>query len=158
MRADNGQTDAQSKLSGTIPNGQAACAAGGETMTAQRFRFKDRSYSIDAEGINWGVPGKPPREEEVRLCQEWIQTFASSRKTINTKRSSYGLKHVVERWARIYVSNGAFLQAVANLGLEIIPFGGKSPNAAFKLNYPKEPICQRYRQTSGCYEVNHERN
>jgi hypothetical protein len=44
-------------------------------------------------------------------------------KSLNRRRSSYGLKHSAERWAGTYISNGASLMAAHRLGLKIVPLG-----------------------------------
>jgi hypothetical protein len=76
--------------------------------------------------------GDKPIESEVKLCEKWIREFVTPRKAINTKHSSYGLKHAVERWTGEYVSNGAFIQAAVNLGYEYRKIG---PDAYFNMTF-----------------------
>jgi hypothetical protein len=57
--------------------------------------------------------------KQVQLCEDWITSTALPCK--KATGYSYGLKHVVERWANTYISNGAFIQASLNLGLVVEP-------------------------------------
>jgi hypothetical protein len=63
-----------------------------------------------------------------------------ARKTMNSSRSSYGLKHDVERWTRAsdcnqYVSNGALIAAALALGLRASRETG-SFNSVFNARAP----------------------
>lgn len=109
---------------------------------------------VDANGIK--CPPKtfrPPIQAQVEKCREFIRARCSKRNSINYKRTSYGLKHDVERWTReqgktydqiddwgrawtgdyFYVSNGAFIVAALLEGYraERIRLG---PNASFNLS------------------------
>lgn len=55
---------------------------------------------------------------EVELAIEWIKLFAKPRKTINKRYSSYGLKHIAERWANHYISNTSFIEAMNSCGFK----------------------------------------
>lgn len=105
------------------------------------FTFRGKTYRIDAEGLNWQWQdyGNPPDEAQIKICERWIQIHTTPRETVNDRASSYGLKHRVERWGS-YVSNGAFLTAMARLGIEIIPCTLGSPNAFFKLDYKDRAV------------------
>ena len=61
-------------------------------------------------------------------CADWIRANTKARKTINRNRSSYGLKHSVERATGTYVTNGAFIAAAIGLGFS---FKTRGPNAYF---------------------------
>lgn len=54
-------------------------------------------------------------EEMVAICAEWLERQTPT-KTINTRHSSYAYKHMVETWAKSYVSNDAFIEAVKRDG------------------------------------------
>jgi hypothetical protein len=78
----------------------------------------------------------------VYACLVWLNHYATIRKTKNERRSSYGLKHMVER--RIptrmgYVSNGAMIVAAYKFGAKTYPIDGDL-NALFNLNYAKEGL------------------
>jgi len=86
--------------------------------------------------------GDPPLRKEVNICKNWLQEWVSKRKTINTNHSSYGLKHTIEEMFEdknqfIYVGNGAFIQAAAELGYDIQPCMPDSPNAFFNMSFEK---------------------
>jgi hypothetical protein len=77
---------------------------------------------------------KPPEQEQVELCKNWITKNCKPRKTINHNHSSYGLKHDVERDVGEYISNGAFIRAAIELGYK---YKVKSPNAWFAMTLIK---------------------
>jgi hypothetical protein len=95
-----------------------------------KFEYKGVEYTIAENGLvteyyrkreaklkeNTTYLDSLPVEEEVALCMAWLEQFATPRKTVNPRMGSYGLKHVVERWAGNYVSNGAFILAAHRLG------------------------------------------
>ncbi len=58
---------------------------------------------------------------QIQHCINWIGKYCRKTNTINRKRSSYGLKHDVERWAGTYISNEAFKSAAAICGLKSTP-------------------------------------
>ena len=94
------------------------------------------------------------RAAEIALSREWLREFASPTKTIRARcgRSSYALKHAVERWTRQlhsqwrqidradrewtgnyhYVSNGAFIVAAIAEGYRVKRISD-GPNAFFNL-------------------------
>lgn len=71
-------------------------------------------------------------EEFVRAA-DFLSRFGR-RKTINTKRGSYGLKHDAERFARGYVANGTLIAAALALGFTAKPTHWDSPNAYFNIS------------------------
>lgn len=101
-----------------------------------------------------------PDPEQVATCRAWLRTHACPRKTINYRRSSYGLKHEVEHASRIpgrsypqtdhygrdwygpyvYVTNGAFITAALAEGYRMVPTSPGSPNAHFNISVRKVPI------------------
>jgi len=83
---------------------------------------------------------KEPQEQQVVLCVEWLLQYATPRKTANLKIGSYGLKHIVENWAKTYISNGAFILAARRQGVKIVPNNPNSPNAYSCLNYAREAL------------------
>jgi hypothetical protein len=103
-------------------------------LVSEAYRRKnakgDQSY-LDRE----------PVESEVMCCIDWIDQYTTPRKTANTRTSSYGLKHVVEKWAGTYISNGAFILAAKRKGVKIVPFDPSSPNVWFCLSYKMTPAC-----------------
>lgn len=54
--------------------------------------------------------------EELVEIIEFIKTYFIMRKNINTKHSSYGIKHILERLMNIGVSNGELITAMLICG------------------------------------------
>jgi len=100
----------------------------------------------------------PPDEEQVRFALERIGQFCRPRKTLNLRRSSYGLKHSVEGWSRTlgrtfeytdtngvrrtsdfqYVTNGAFIVAAMRAGYTAKRTEPGCPNARFNIHIAPE--------------------
>lgn len=83
---------------------------------------------IDEFGLK-EVIEKRPNAEQIEICMNWINEFCKP-STRYALSSSYTYKHVVEKWANTYISNGAFIQAAVNLGYKYKQVG---PNAVFKM-------------------------
>jgi hypothetical protein len=88
--------------------------------------------------------------EAVDECNKAVQflRFATRRKTLNTKRTSYGLKHSVEHYMKrlpgvknYYVANGAFICAAVHLGFEIAPVRPGNPNVNINIS-ERSPILE----------------
>jgi hypothetical protein len=74
------------------------------------------------------------------------------RQTPNRRFTSYGWKHIAERWAGVYVSNGMFLAACYVAGLAVVP-EPDNPNAYINLGDGARQIRKRGRefgQTPAC--------
>jgi hypothetical protein len=71
--------------------------------------------------------------EAVKQCIDWLahHNDLERRKTINTKMSSYGWKHLVERHVGNYISNGDFICAALHMKHKIKITG---LNAYFNIN------------------------
>lgn len=52
------------------------------------------------------------------LCEQWLK-IVDYNTTFNKKRSSYRYKHLVEKWANFYISNGTFIVAALANQIEI---------------------------------------
>lgn len=120
----------------TLPTGEPVCSAG-----------------VCVVGCSHGAPSPP----QVDAAREWIRAHARPRKTLNTTRSSYGLKHSVEAsscgaglvylqrdpqgrmWVskRRYVSNGAFIAAAILEGFLAVRCRWNSPNVYFNMGLPR---------------------
>ncbi|HSC11194.1 MAG TPA: hypothetical protein VLC97_09495 [Rhodanobacteraceae bacterium] len=69
--------------------------------------------------------------ERFRATRDWLRGIAKI-KTINPKRSSYGMKHIAE--AEIgYITNGVFIAAALSLGFTMRRYPG-SPNPSFNIS------------------------
>jgi len=75
-----------------------------------------------------------PADKEVKLCQDWIAKFTKPSRQINPKAFSYSLKHRVEKWAKKYISNGAFISAALRSDYKAKPVRG-GPNASFNMKF-----------------------
>jgi hypothetical protein len=77
--------------------------------------------------------------DEIAACADWIKRQIRI-KTFNTHSTSYGYKHMVERWFRgkvgpyVYVANGSFIAAALGLGYPLKPSDSNSPNAYFQFS------------------------
>lgn len=76
----------------------------------------------------------PISDKEVQLCKEWIKKCITKRKTINKEKGSYGLKHVVEKHYKTYISNGAFIKAAIDMGFN---YKQNGLNAFFNMSFVK---------------------
>lgn len=82
--------------------------------------------------LGWQVDPK-----QVDLCERYIREVCFITRSVNTGRSSYSWKHVVEEWCRYdlgnpeYISNGSFILAALKLGMS---FRQDGPNAYFNLS------------------------
>lgn len=74
----------------------------------------------------------PIDSSEIQLCKEWIKKWITKRKTINIKKGSYGLKHVVEKSSNTYISNGAFIKAALEMGFK---YKKNDLNAFFNMSF-----------------------
>lgn len=84
---------------------------------------------------SWNEVGITEEDRKmIELCKKWIRMFTSKRKTINDEHGSYGLKHHVERWAKTYIYNGAFILAALEEGYNYKQDG---PNAIFNMSFKK---------------------
>ena len=70
--------------------------------------------------------------EEFVTAREWIAQHFLPTARINSRRSSYGMKHVMERESGYYVTNGVFIAAMLANGYRMKrkPFYNPSFNVA----------------------------
>lgn len=99
----------------------------------------------DDTGEDWIEKEKEQRKElydcfdEFILACRWLKA-QKKRKTINKKKSSYKLKHIVEQWAykecfdKGYVSNGAFIAAAIYMGFNYEYVNMESPNVFINIS------------------------
>lgn len=91
-----------------------------------------RVRSTKPDSDKWDAP---PSEDEIALANEWIKVNADIFKMggeCNERMSSYGLKHLAERFQG-YISNGAFIVAALRLGFRAVPTAPDSPNVYFDM-------------------------
>lgn len=110
---------------------------------------KTYAVFIDANGIHdLEVLAKIPVDSmEVFTAKCFIDSFFIRTKTPNFKFSSYVLKHIAERWGKKmqdngldllpYISNGAFITAMAELGHTIVWHPSFGLNCAFYARWKK---------------------
>lgn len=81
------------------------------------------------------------KDEEVKVCLDWIKSEAKPRKTFNRNIGSYGLKHVVERWSRKdgkdgrYIHEHSFIKAMEIAGFNASPFSPNTPSCNFNVSF-----------------------
>ena len=80
-------------------------------------------------------------ELELKAARDVIACFLKPARSINSNYSSYGLKHLVERYLSKstnmeinYVSNGALILAMYDAGFLIKRLGDGSPNCLFNVS------------------------
>ena len=72
--------------------------------------------------------------EQVKNAKLWIASHAHIRKTLNRRITSYGLKHLAERYANSYITNHSMVQAMLESGYRAKQIGG-SPNYFFNVKF-----------------------
>ena len=70
-----------------------------------------RPYSIENGSIDYALITDHPKEE-INLVCEWIRSNFIRIKTPNYDKTSYGLKHILERDTGIYLTNNEFKDAM----------------------------------------------
>ena len=61
-------------------------------------------------------------EKEISLVNKWLEECrVTTRKTINRRFNSYGLKHAAENYVKHYISEPAFIEAMRRAGFKIQP-------------------------------------
>lgn len=92
---------------------------------------------LPARDIKTGLLNEvePIDPTEFRVAAQWLVMYDGfkRRKTVNTYMSSYGWKHVVERNAHTYITNGAFVCAALALGYKMQRIKN-SPNVFFNIS------------------------
>lgn len=77
------------------------------------------------------------------LCKRWLASVTLI-KSFNTRHTSYGYKHMVERWAGRYISNGAFIAAAIALKIPIRRSHPRSPNVVLPLSEKSVKLMQKH--------------
>lgn len=90
-------------------------------------RLTDAEFAEQLEGARAALRS---HLDQVNVCLRWLDGVERL-KSINEKRSSYGLKHYVERSSGLYVTNGAFIAAAIFTGLKMQRC---EPNAFFNIS------------------------
>ncbi len=83
-------------------------------------------------------------EEEYHIIKQWVETELMpfmTRKSINERHSSYGLKHTAENEIGFYVSNGDIKLILMELGVPHKSYW-HSPNVTY-------PLSQRFYRVKG---------
>ena len=76
-----------------------------------------RPYSNENGYIDNGLITSHP-QEEIDIVMNWIAENISPRKTSLYDHTSYGIKHLLERDVRIYLTNNEFKDAMLLAGYE----------------------------------------
>lgn len=96
----------------------------------EKWAYMQRPRPSDIASIDY---------ERVRTAMRYIETNCKHRKTFNSRRGSYGLKHDAERWGREsgmspYVANGEFILAAILTGFEYKREKRAHPNCIFNMS------------------------
>jgi hypothetical protein len=75
-------------------------------------------------------------DDQKRLLQDWIADRIKPARAYCYKRSSYGLKHDLQRETGLYVSNGAFKGAMLAAGYKAWPVHEMNPS--YKIRPPRD--------------------
>ena len=81
------------------------------------------------------------KDEEVKVCLDWIKSEAKPRKTFNRNIGSYGLKHVVERWSRKdgeygrYIHEHSLIKAMEIAGFNASRFNPNGLSCNFNVSF-----------------------
>jgi hypothetical protein len=78
-------------------------------LTPNGMKYDRRTLGYDYDG----KPEEMLTDEILRqfdLCKRWLAKVTLIQ-SFNSRHTSYRYKHMVERWAGRYVSNGAFIAA-----------------------------------------------
>jgi hypothetical protein len=65
--------------------------------------------------------------ERILAACDWIEANLYSRKTVNTRHTSYGLKHIAEKHIG-YITNGQFIAAMLVIGYKMGNPPGYNPS------------------------------
>lgn len=75
-------------------------------------------------------------KSQIIVCEQWITTWTTKIKTINSRFSSYRLKNAVESTVKPkYISNESFIAAAKHLGYKVEFFS--DANAHFNMSFTK---------------------
>lgn len=99
-------------------NGIGVTENGRPAFTGEKF--KDSQKALFSE------------EDKFILCRRWL---LAQRKIKTPNTSSYFLKHVVERWADVYIPQGVFIAAAIDLGWK---YEYREPSHSVKLCISKK--------------------
>tara|TARA_Y100000034_G_C6560073_1_gene242332 strand:- start:53 stop:466 length:414 start_codon:yes stop_codon:yes gene_type:complete len=115
------------------------------TLTTNGWTYYSR---IDDKKIEGGNILNRPKEFKA-IC-DFLNKNIGHIKTVNTRDSSYGLKHTIERAIGHYVTNGMFIAAALACDYKMDYISDYGPNALFamsrkdlkKYQYPNKPLTQ----------------
>jgi hypothetical protein len=101
-------------------------------LTPNGMKSDRRTLGYDYDGL----PEELLEEDVLKqfeTCKRWLSEVLRI-KTFNQKHTSYGYKHMVERWANRYVCNGAFIAAAIALKIPIQRSHPRSPNVLLPIS------------------------
>ncbi len=112
----------------------------------------------DRRTLGYDYDGKPEEMLEDGLlvefetCKRWLSEV-SRIKSFNQRHTSYGYKHMVERWANRYVCNGAFIAAAIALKIPIQRSHPRSPNVLLPISEKWVKQMQKLEKQNANYRV-----
>lgn len=100
-----------------------------------------RPYSIENGSIDAALITEHPQEEIDLVCA-WINDDLIPRKTPNDSITSYGLKHILERDTKIYLTNNEFKDAMLMCGYE--PVDPQELNWYYRISQKSPALLNRF--------------
>lgn len=101
---------------------------GGYGLPSDRTKtVAERSHSVK---VGRAHLLEPRSVEQIQKTCEWIKTNLEPQKTVNYRRTSYGLKHIVEKTTG-YISNGQFIVAALICGYTM----GRKPDWGYNPSF-----------------------
>ena len=118
-------------------NDNGVCLLLDEFIKTYTPDFPKKMPLITMNGFNSSLHSKNREKDEeindadLHKIEEFIYKYFSQSEKMNLQCSSYGLKHIIERCLKTYVSNGQCIKAFINCGFKVKRFG---LNAAFNVS------------------------
>lgn len=116
----------QDDLEQILADHPTLCDFGFGTYHPRSLRQSKAAFAEQLEGARAALRS---HLDQVNVCLRWLKDVERL-KLVNEKRTSYGLKHCVERNAGVYVTNGAFIVAAIFAGFKMKKC---EPNAFFNV-------------------------
>lgn len=143
-----------------------------EKLRKQKMSFSeikkmlDEFYTVKIDGLTlegFSKKGGPLSLIEVNEVRRFIRKSWSKQASINTIRTSYGLKHDAEKAMGVYVANGTLIAAMIMEGYKYKIIGRNGPNVFFNVDYQsvlskKSGVYLIHDESAGLYKIGKSRD